>query len=387
MSRLQPAVGQHVFLSKSEFAQLIAVLKAEGYSVIGPRMEAGMIVMREVSAAEDLARGVRDEQSPGRYQLVPGHPDMLFEYVVGMHSPKGHVFPPMHPIFRMRVDGQGQFAVDAGPPQPPRLALIGVRPCDVAALQVLDRVLTGGSRCEIDAYYLRARQQMLIVAVNCSTPGSNCFCASMGTGPEAGEGCDLALTELRAGFVMKVGSARGAQLAAQLEVREPAPAELELAELRMERAREHMGRKLDTTGLKALLEQTVEHPHWDEIAKRCLSCGNCTMVCPTCACSSVVDANDLTGGGVTRTRVWDCCYTHQFSYTTAGPVRHSVKARHRHWLRHKLCTFVDQYDVMGCVGCGRCITWCPVGIDLTEEVAEIRREGHAPAQFERQVVS
>ena len=161
----------------------------------------------------------------------------------------------------------------------------------------------------------------------------------------------------------------GVSLAA---ARDPSGAELELAELKMMRAREHMGRSLKTDDLQQMLGQNMEHPLWDDVAERCLSCGNCTMVCPTCFCSTITDATDLTGGRIERNREWESCFTHQFSYTVAGPGRDTIRSRYRHWLRHKLCTWWDQFGTSGCVGCGRCITWCPVGIDLTEFVEQIR---------------
>jgi ferredoxin len=201
----------------------------------------------------------------------------------------------------------------------------------------------------------------------------------MGTGPAARAGFDLAMTELRAGFVVRGGSARGAALVARLPTREPSAAELELAELKVRRAREHMGRALDARRAAGLLRGTTEHPRFDAVAKRCLSCGNCTLVCPTCFCSTVTDTTSLTDGSATRTRRWESCFTHQFSYTTPGPVRTTIRGRYRHWLRHKLCTWWEQFGTSGCVGCGRCITWCPVGIDLTEELAAIAANDNAAA--------
>jgi sulfhydrogenase subunit beta (sulfur reductase) len=195
----------------------------------------------------------------------------------------------------------------------------------------------------------------------------------MGTGPEAKDGYDIALTELREGFVVHVGSQRGQMLAAKLPLHPPSQAELELEELKLKQAAEHMGRKLDTENLVQLLQDNVRHPHWEDVSRRCLGCGNCTMVCPTCFCSTVADSDDLATGEVTRTRQWDSCFTHQFSYTTGGSVRNTIRGRYRHWLRHKLCTWWEQFGSFGCVGCGRCITWCPVGIDLTAEVEAVRK--------------
>jgi ferredoxin len=371
MPRLQPAVGQYVFLPKAALTDLVAMLRADGFTVVAPIVDQGVIAMRPIDSADQLARGLRDEHGPGHYRLIDADPELHFEYVVGPDSPKRHMFPPVQRLFKLHTH-DGQLVFDAGPPQPPKLAMLGVRPCDLAALKALDRVFSATSRCESDPFFSRARQHMLIVVVNCTRPGGNCFCASMATGPQANDGFDLAMTELRAGFLVKIGSGPGVQLAAKLDVRDPSPAELELADLRLEQAREHMGRTLAADGVADLLAKSLDHPRWADVAKRCLACGNCTMVCPTCFCSAVADSNDLLGAGATRTRFWDSCFTHQFTYTTPGPVRASIRARYRHWLNHKLWTYQEQFGCSGCVGCGRCITWCPAGIDITEEVAAIR---------------
>ena len=197
----------------------------------------------------------------------------------------------------------------------------------------------GVFRCESEPWYMQSRQESLMIAVNCTRPGGTCFCASWGTGPKATEGFDLALTELHDGFVVEVGSKRGAMLVEKMPIREPSGAELELADLKLERAREHMGRQLDTAGLKEFLDQSGEFPEWGEVAQRCLSCGNCTMVCPTCFCCTVNDTTDLTGTKITRTRQWESCFTHEFTYTHTGPERNTIRGRYRHWMRHKLCTW------------------------------------------------
>jgi ferredoxin len=129
---------------------------------------------------------------------------------------------------------------------------------------------------------------------------------------------------------------------------------------------------METRGIHDLLYQNFEHPRWDEIAARCLSCGNCTMVCPTCFCTNVEDVSDVTGHRAERWRRWDSCFTMSFSYIHGGSVRTSAKARFRQWMTHKLASWIDQFGTTGCVGCGRCIAWCPVGIDLTEEAQALR---------------
>lgn len=373
-----PAPGTLAYLPKSEIARLVDLLRDDGFQVIGPRLVDGVVMLRPIHSASDLASAIHDHQEPGRYRTREGPPESLFQgYVNGPDSPKRYLSPPSQQLFRMHVDGQ-EFHIDEGPPDPPPMAFLGVRPCDLAAMHIQDQVFRGDGdkpnrfRCELDTWFQEARRKALVIALNCTHPGGTCFCHSMGTGPEAKDGFDLALTELRAGFVTTVGTRKGAELLARLRWQEPSPAELELAELRIEQARQSMGRSLDTHRITEVLDRNLDHPRWEKIARRCLGCGNCAMVCPTCTCSSMVDTSDLNGNGVARTKVWDVCFTHQFSYTTAGPVRNTIKARYRHWLRHKLGTWERQFGTSGCVGCGRCITWCPVGIDITEEMRAIR---------------
>lgn len=386
MPTSRSSADQRRYLPKPDLEALIQLLRQEGYTVMGPQLVDGVVSLRPIETLDDLPCGITDEQEGGHYRTRESDPDLYFQYTLGPESPKRSLFPPVQTLFALHIEG-GRFVLDEGPPAPPKLAFLGVRPCELAAITIHDRVFgthdPGTFRCESNPYYALTRQAALFIAVNCTRPGRTCFCMSMGTGPVATAGHDLALTELRAGFVVQVGSPRGAELLAKLPVREASPAELELAELRLEQARSKMCRELDTTGLAESLERGTEHPHWDEVARKCLGCGNCTMVCPTCFCASVTDTNDLTGKVATRNRRWESCFTHQFSYTTAGPVRSTIRARYRHWLRHKLSTWHEQFGCCGCVGCGRCITWCPVGIDLTREVRMIRDGQQASSETAR----
>ena len=366
------------FLPKQKLDAMIQAFREEGYAVIAPVVVEGVVMLRPITEVSQMARGVRDEQEGGQYRLVEGDPDLYFEHVVGPDSPKRFFFPPQQRLFSLHIEGE-RFVMDQGQPQAPKLALIGIRGCELAAIRIQDRVFgieqqQETFRCESDPYYHQAREQSFIVAVNCTRPGGTCFCTSWGTGPKAKEDYDLSMTELSAGFVIRAGSEKGRQLLEKLPVVDVSAEELELEELKLREAAGQMGRHLETKGVKELLDRSIEHPRWDEVAERCLSCGNCTMVCPTCFCSTVVDSNDLATGQVTRTRQWESCFTHEFSYMTQGAERQSTRAQYRHWLRHKLSTWWDQFDTSGCTGCGRCITWCPVGIDLTQEIPAIRQQ-------------
>jgi sulfhydrogenase subunit beta (sulfur reductase) len=265
--------------------------------------------------------------------------------------------------------------VDAGADEPPRYAFLGARSCDLHAMDIQDKVFLDPSAT--DPTYASGRNGAFVIAVNCGVAGGTCFCVSMETGPKATDGFDLALTELldadRHEFLIEVGSEAGAELLATVPARDARAADTETAARIVEHTAASMGRSMDTHDIRDLLAANLEHPRWDDVAERCLSCTNCTLVCPTCFCSSVEDVTDLAGENAERWRVWDSCFTADHSYLHGGSVRPTIRSRYRQWLTHKLGTWIDQFGTSGCVGCGRCITWCPVGIDLTEEVRAIRQ--------------
>ena len=266
------------------------------------------------------------------------------------------------------------MAVSRPEPSQGPFAFIGVRACEIEAIAIQDRVFKQGPYT--DTAYAARRSDAFIVAVNCGQAGGTCFCVSMDTGPKAKHGFDLALTEMIDGpshrFLVEVGSEAGARIMVQVPHEQASAGQVEMAEAIVERTAGQMGRSLDTQGLKELLQDNPEHPRWDDVATRCLTCANCTMVCPTCFCSTVEDHSDLTNTEAERVRKWDSCFTMDYSYIHGGSVRASTASRYRQWMTHKLANWIDQFGTSGCVGCGRCITWCPVGIDLTEEAAAIR---------------
>lgn len=357
------------FLSKTAFARIFDVLDQRGYQVIGPTLDQEAIVYDRINSIDDLPRGWTDEQSPGKYRLKKRDDDALFGYVVGPHSWKRFLFPPKAKLAEAnKTDAGWQF--QATEDDPPKFAFLGVRACELAAMRVQDRVFLSGPY--VDPIYQGRRTTALIIAVNCTQAASTCFCTSMGTGPECTSGFDLALTELVDGFVVEAATAEGAEILTALETDEASIEKLQAAQGARHQAVDQIERHLDTTDIRDLLLSNLEHPRWDDVAERCLSCTNCTMVCPTCFCSSVEEVSDLAGEHVERQRHWDSCFNFDFSYMNGGNVRDNIRSRYRQWLTHKLSSWIDQFGTSGCVGCGRCITWCPVGIDLTEEVAAIR---------------
>lgn len=363
-----------VVIERADFACLLDALKKNSYKVIGPKLANGAIVYDELASAAELPVGWTEEQRPGLYRLNRRPDGALFGYTVGPHSWKKFFHPATAVLWLANKNANG-FNVSAPAVQTQKLALLGVRPCDLHAISILDSVLAQGTFSE--PVWSTLRKNTFVVAVSCVEPGNTCFCASMKTGPRASFGFDLALTEVvepdRHYFVVAAGTSGGAALLDKVPHRPVRQDEYGRAEELLANAANRMGRKLDTTGLKELLYRNHEHPRWDNVAARCLSCSNCTMVCPTCFCTTVDDTSDLTGRQAARVRKWDSCFTLGFSFIHGGSVRASVRARYRQWLTHKFATWLEQFGTFGCVGCGRCITWCPAGIDVTEEIEAIQQ--------------
>jgi len=353
--------------------ELIQALTRRGYEVVGPTIREGAIVYDRLASAKDLPVGWTDEQEGGTYRLKQRGDKALFGYAVGPHSWKQFLHPPTVRLWRADYSANS-FTIVPEKQEPPKFAFLGVRACELHAIRIQDKVFLEGPHT--DPTYQSRREKAFIVAVNCGQAGGTCFCVSMNTGPKASSGYDLALTEVleegRHRLLVEIGTERGAEILAEIPHEPAGETDRQAAERVVAETAGHMGRTLDTAGIKELLYRNNEHPRWDQVAQRCLTCANCTMVCPTCFCSTVEDVTDLTGEHAERWRKWDSCFTMDFSYIHGGSVRASTKSRYRQWMTHKLATWIDQFGSSGCVGCGRCITWCPVAIDITEEVGAIR---------------
>jgi len=366
--------GGHT-VQREELDELFAALRRRGYELVGPTIRGQAIVYDEIESCADLPVGWTDEQDGGHYRLRRRDDEALFGYNVGPHSWKRYQLPPEVRLWRARRgEGGAMTELVEEPRAAPRYAFVGARSCELHAMGVLDRVLLGGDHPDPGD---RARREgCFIVAVQCTQAGGTCFCQSMGTGPTVDSGYDIALTEVLDGashyFVLDVGSELGAEVLGELPHAPAGPHEQEAASAGHERAASQMGRELDVADIRDLLYRNYENPRWEEVAERCLSCGNCTMVCPTCFCTTVEDVTDLAGETVERHQRWDSCFTIDYSHIHGGAVRGSTRSRYRQWMTHKLATWIDQFGSSGCVGCGRCITWCPVGIDITEEARAIR---------------
>ncbi|MGC8635045.1 MAG: 4Fe-4S dicluster domain-containing protein [Candidatus Limnocylindrales bacterium] len=364
ITQTRSAIG---FLPRANFQQLIDLLTEDGRTVIGPTVADGAIVYGEVRTVSDLPVGMGSEQTPGRYRLVEHGDQRYFAYAVGPTAWKRFVFPPTLTVSESHRDEHGHVTFAPVRHEIPKLAFLGVRACELAALGIEDRVFLGGPYTDED--YRRRRANALVIAVQCAEPASTCFCTSMGTGPGVRDGHDVSLVELDDGFVVTSGSPEGAAIVARLDLDEATGEQITAGADQLAAARERIGDPLVAAGLHDRLLAKLDSPHWAEIAERCLACTNCTAACPTCFCTSVSQVSDLDGHNAVTERRWDFCFTEGFSSVAlGGNFRPRIQDRYRQWLTHKFATWIDQFGTSGCVGCGRCITWCPVGIDVREEL-------------------
>jgi len=340
-------------LPSSKLASLFEALARHGYDIIGPIVCDGAILLDHIQSAKQLPIGWMDEQSPGHYRLKRRQDEAYFGFAAGPQSWKKYFLPADLRLWSAERS-QGSFHIlNNDAPMPRSLALVGVRPCDLAAIAIQDRVLMQDRY--VDSEYSKRRRESLIVVVQCTRAAPTCFCASLHLGSEVEVGLDLSITELlqpgNHSFLIRAGSPRGAKLLSELETEPAGTGDLQWESDVIETARREQVRSLDLNGLKQVVHERFDDDCWDTITARCLTCGNCTMACPTCFCSTVEDTSDLAGTKVERWRHWDSCFTLSFSYIHGGSVRTSAKARYRQWLTHKLVSWVDKFGPVGCVGC------------------------------------
>ena len=371
MPKLPISIGSRVAIEKEAFDSILANLRKLGYETVGPRIRESAVVYAPIDGLADLPKGYLSEQEAGTYRLVKADHQNYFDITPGAQSWKQFLFPPRTELFKLSREN-GNWHEELLNTEPPHYAFIGVRGCELAAIAVQDKVFLREDFT--DPVYQKRRENIFILAADCMHPCGTCFCASMGTGPEVQRGFDLKITELDEVFLVEVGSHLGTKAMADVPHSEATRSLIRSAESGLKKARASMGRLLpDPESVPDLFLSNLEHPRWKDVAARCLSCTNCTQVCPTCFCWDVEDLTSLDGKTTQRTRVWDSCFSPAYSTQAFGNTRPTTLTRYRQWLTHKMGSWKGQFGVLGCIGCGRCITWCPAGIDLTEEIKAIRQ--------------
>jgi ferredoxin len=365
------------FLPHKDLQNLINALQDAGYECVGPQVRDAAIVYDKLQNAEQLPWGIRDIQAPGEYRLEKTNRNEAFGFANGPQAIKPLLFKPRETVWKVVRDEKGKLAFQSvNLPETP-IAVFGARSCDLVAMDIQDKVFLEKGR--VDPRYQQRRENLFIIAVQCTYSSNNCFCVSAGTGPHVRNPYDILMTEIEDGFVVKEGSDKGKVILQKLKLQPAIPQQVTEGSQRVEQAADSQTKRIpldNQRGLRNLLFSNLDHPRWEEVAERCLSCGNCTQVCPTCFCHSEVDVPTMDGTSSEHQREWDSCFTEGHSYIHGKLIRDDTRKRYRQWLTHKVGSWFDQFDTSGCVGCGRCITWCPVGIDITEELAALSGESN-----------
>ncbi|MBF0298325.1 MAG: 4Fe-4S dicluster domain-containing protein [Oligoflexia bacterium] len=360
-------------LPHSKLPLLISILGTEKFEIIGPQSIDGSIVYEKIENVDQLPWGILDYQWPGIYRLENTDINKAFIFTNGPQALKPYLFRAQELLFEVEKkenkNNKKKLNFIPAKEEAPKLAFIGARACDLAAMAIQDKIFLADTH--LDIYYRSRRENLFIIAVNCIRSSANCFCASTGDGPKVTKLYDILMTEIEENFVVQVGTDNGKRIIDQLELSHALPEHIKEADEYVEQAGLQQTKKLPDTNLRNLLFSNLNHPRWNDVAKRCLSCTNCTQVCPTCFCHSSLEQAILDGTKSGHYRVWDSCFTCGHSYIHGRVIRDDTRKRYRQWLTHKLGSWYDQFGTSGCVGCGRCITWCPVGIDITEETYAI----------------
>jgi ferredoxin len=363
-----------IFIDRSGLATIFDHLKSQGYQNVGNIYRDGALMIEKVDHFEQLASGFHEEIGKGHYRAHQRDNASLFEYTVGPSTFKKFLNPPKRKLWSSHKTATG-FEIVPESPNVPKYAFWGIRSCELKAIDILDRVFLKGDY--VNPWYKKAKEQLITISATCLSPSANCFCTTTHTGPKARQGYDLNLTEILEDsktpiYLGEVGSKAMEKIVQKLRFKKANKEVIAREETLVEKVTSEMKLRFQPQDARQSLKNNLEHPHWEAVAERCLSCANCTMVCPTCFCTTVEDITDITGDHTERWAKWDSCFNSDFSYIHGGKIRNSKRSRYRQWLTHKFSSWYDQYGTSGCVGCGRCITWCPVGIDLTEEFNKIK---------------
>ena len=358
----------------SDLENLFNKLSQKGYGNVGPIFRDGAIMMDHLESFNELPSGFYETLAKGSYGLQNKEDGSLFQYTVGPQSFKKFLQPERRKLWQ--ADRNAKWFEVKSETQEQKLALWGIHSCELDALKTLDEVFINGSfRNE---YYAQVRENLFIIAVGCSNPSANCFCTTMNGGPKPDDNFDISLVEVLGEvpfFLLTSATEKANELVSDLDFAKATAEEVSRADEILKKAEDCMEVRFDPQEVSRVLRNSPDDPHWEEVAQKCLSCANCTMVCPTCFCTTTEDITDITGDHTERWLKWDSCFNGDFSYIHGGQVRNSTKSRYRQWLTHKMSNWYDQFGSAGCVGCGRCTTWCPVGIDLTEELKAINKNG------------
>ncbi len=284
-------------------------------------------------------------------------------------SPKDFFFPQTEDMMEFKVEGKNIEVIDTRKASED-FVVFGVRACDVKAFDILDRVFLVEPR---DSYYATKREHGIIVSLACNKPSETCFCTAFGIDP-ANPAADVTVWKTETEVFWQANTEKGENLLKSISAFTE-----ECTDEKVNEEKEKINsimKKLPLADLDTSkfgggkTEELFDIPEWDELSESCLGCGTCTFVCPTCQCYDIKDFN--TGKGVIRYRCWDSCMYSEFTRMAHGNNRNSQKERFRQRFMHKLVYYPENNDgIFGCVGCGRCLSRCPISMNIVKVMKKI----------------
>ncbi len=317
-------------LKKSQFLSFIAGLM-EQQAVFAPVKNGDFTQFQQINQADEL-----DLESTHNTRYPP---KALFQ-------------PQSEPLFEFR---DGKFVSLLGEIQP--RIIFGIRPCDVHALQLLDTVFNAeGAQ---DPYWLAKREKTTIITLGCEQPCSTCFCTSVGGSPFDRRGSDLLLTDMGDHYALEAITDRGKALVQSM----PSASADQTDDVNkvQSKAEASLPKTFDSTGIRDKLYQLFSSNYWEKMQQSCLGCGVCTYLCPTCFCFDIVDEKQRSQ----RVRNWDTCMFRVYTQEASGHNPRPTKLeRTRQRIMHKYAYWLDNINEIGCTGCGRCVRYCPVNLDI-----------------------
>lgn len=339
----------HGILEKKDMDKFFKKLSEE-CRIVGPVRKGSEFIFREVKTADELC----------------------LDYISTILPPKKFFHSPRETLFLFtKEDG---FTFQEAKIEE-KIILFGIHPCDVNAILRLDKIFSEDFE---DPYYLGRRKNTIIVALNCIEPRENCFCSSMGTGPYLEKGYDILLTDIGEKYLVEIGSDVGKSILNGLKLKEARENDFTEKNRRLKIAKGKIKKFVDATNLAEIARANMNNKIWADLAEKgiersfpCLSCGLCSLVCPTCYCYEVYDLIDISLKKGERRRELDSCQLLEYGEVAGGNFRKDRKNRIRHWMMCKFGAAAGGIS-SSCVGCGRCIKACPAGIDITKIVRKIR---------------
>jgi len=302
------------------------------------------------------------------FKPVKNFDKLALHYGNTVKSPKYLFLPQTETMFTFKKSGRDKIEV-AEPKHDEKILIFGIRPCDAAGIAMLDTVFSGDYD---DSFYLKKRENSVLIGLACDDPDKNCFCTSTGGAPDASDGLDILLTDIGDSYYVNVLTPKGAKLVEKSDLfAKPSAEHTKAADKAHKTAHQKLSEKIDTAGLPEKLGAMFEHPFWKQVSMKCLGCGACTFLCPTCFCFDISDC-EYTDTVTKRVRTWDSCQFGSYTLHTSGHnPRPNKENRMRNRILHKYKYHYDNFKTAGCTGCGRCIIYCPVNMNIKGIIKEL----------------